>query len=94
MADLQWFMVEGRAPKWARSAAIDADGTVWVPAVVAGSEMAVFLCAGYDGTKALVVGKHAYYPSEWVKREFPDARELVEKIERRLKQELPGAGTS
>jgi hypothetical protein len=73
-----------KVPKWARRAALSSDGTVFIPAVIAGSEMIIFLCAGYDGTRALVVGEHTYYPADWIAREFPKARETAEKIQRNV----------
>jgi hypothetical protein len=86
--DLRWCEVPNppssgkRAPKWARSAALAGDGTVFIPAVVTGrSEMEVLLCAGYDGTQAVLVGKHTYYPADWIAREWPEVKELALKIE-------------
>jgi hypothetical protein len=89
----QWVVVEGsprqrRLPKWKRSLFISEDGVIYAPAAVAGGEMEVFLCAGYDGTKVLQDNEnHTYYPLEWLKREFPKARGTCETIERRLNKE-------
>ena len=86
--ELQWFEAPGAGPKWVRRAAIDADGIIYIPAVAVGGEMEVFLCAGYDGTRVVFDGKHGYYPSHWLKREFPKSKELIEKVERRIKEHL------
>ena len=58
---------------------------VFVPAIIAGGEMEVFLCAGYDGTPLVVDKGHVYVPAPWVAREFPRAKETAEKIERQVK---------
>jgi hypothetical protein len=43
--------------------------------------MKVFLCASFDGTHAIMLGKHAYYPAEWIAREFPNAKDVVDNIQ-------------
>lgn len=86
---LRWLEVEAkgrRIPKWALRAALDLDGTVFVPAVIAGSEAKVFWCAGYDGVRSVVSWKHAYFPADWMAREFPNTKDTVEKIERRVRE--------
>jgi hypothetical protein len=75
-----------RVKSWMLQAALDSDGTVWVPHVVAGSEMEVFLCASYDGTPVLMSEGHAYYPADWVAREFAIAADTVRNIETHVRQ--------
>jgi hypothetical protein len=85
MAEYRWFTLTSgdkslklkRIPKWAKQVAVDQDGTVWLPSAVIGSPMIAFLCASYDGTPALLVGERAYYPAEWMKREFPETATAV-----------------
>ena len=75
-----------KVPKWARRAALAPDGTVFIPSVIAGSEMSVFLCASFDGTPVLVDGKHTYYSADWISREFPEAKATAENIRRKVQE--------
>ncbi len=73
-----------RVPAWARRVAVADDGRVFVPSALAGSPMTVFLCAGWDGTPAMLKGKHAYYPAEWMAREFPKTAAAIANLRRNL----------
>jgi len=87
--DLQWCEVaaQGRkVPIWARSAALASDGTVFIPAVVAGSESDAVLSAGYDGVAIVRYRGHAYLPTEWLRHEYPQAANLSLKIERGVRE--------
>ena len=64
-----------KAPRWARRAAVSSDGTIFIPFVVAATELEALLCAGYDNTRVLLAGDRAYYPADWMKREFPEIPE-------------------
>jgi hypothetical protein len=77
-------------PKWQRRAAIAGDGTIFIPAIVAGGENTVFLCAGYDGTRVVYHSGHLYVPSDWVKREFPQVADVALKIEGRVAEASRG----
>ncbi len=83
---MEWFEVEAptgkRIPIWMRSAGIKEDGTVFIPGAIAGTEMEIILCASYDGTPVVHYLDHAYFPSKWMMKEFPDVAELCEKIEK------------
>ena len=79
-----------KTPLWKRSAAIDDQGDVWVPAVIAGSEKIVFLCAGYDGEPAVIESKHLFVRASWMAREFPETREVCEKITKRMREGFQG----
>jgi hypothetical protein len=86
---LRWCEVSAqgrRIPAWARRAALAADGTVFVPAAVAGSEMDAVLSAGYDGVTIVHYGDHAYVSAEWLRQEYPKAANLVIKIERSVRE--------
>jgi hypothetical protein len=86
---LQWCEVgaKGRGvPAWARRAALAADGTVFIPAAVAGSEMDAVLSAGYDGVTIVQDRGHAYLPAEWIRQEYPKAANLTMKIERSVRE--------
>ncbi len=88
---MEWFEVSAggrKMPKWLRRAVRDDDGTIFLPAAIAGvSEMEMLLCAGYDGTPAIVDGNHAYYPADWIAREWPIAAPTVVRIKERLSSE-------
>jgi hypothetical protein len=88
---IEWFEVSSggrRIPAWMRQAARDSDGTIYLPPAIAGvSEMEMLLCAGYDGIQAILDGKHAYYPADWIAREFPIAAPTVARIKERLKDQ-------
>lgn len=76
-----------RIPAWTRRAIIDENGAVFVPPAVAGvSEMAAMLCAGWDGQSGICNSGHIYLPAEWMKSEYPDCVELVDKIIRRVRE--------
>ena len=83
--DLEWIAVAGKGPQWLRSAAIDSDGTIYAPGVMVG-EMQALLCASYDGTPMILDDTHAYFPTPWLMREFPETAEECRKIERRVKE--------
>lgn len=87
--EYEWFSLSNagakRAPLWAQQAACDSDGVVWLPSVIVGPPMEVFLCASYDGIPALVVGGHAYYPSDWICKAFPQYAEVIERIAAKIR---------
>jgi hypothetical protein len=85
----QWCTVDAGArkvPVWLRSAALAPDGTVFVPAAIAGSEMDTLLSAAYDGTTMVKSDGHIYVPADWLKREYPKTAELVAKIEHGVRE--------
>jgi hypothetical protein len=55
--------------------------------------MKVFLCAGFDGTPVVYDGKHAYYPADWIAREFPKAAEAADKAARKVRECFASEGT-
>lgn len=86
---VDWLIVEQkpgrRVPAWMRTVAVDPTGDIWVPAVASGrGEMEVSLCAGHDGTLAILNGEHAYYPIGWIEREFLDAHDVCALIRRKV----------
>lgn len=97
MADFRWITVQssGSIPKWMRSAGVDEDGTVFVPAFVGGDEDFVVLTAGWDGNVPMVIDDgHAYLPARWIAREFPDVAEVCNLIERRCRDHLDKSRTT
>ena len=77
---------KGKCPKWTRMAGVLEDGRVFVPAIIAATEQKVWLCASFDGVGMLRDGQHNYYPVDWIIKEFPQVREIAEKIERKARE--------
>lgn len=71
-------------PKWQRSAAIDQDGEVYIPAVIAGNEKTVFLCVAGDIEPVVIDSGHLFVRATWMAREFPAERAVCELILRRV----------
>ena len=68
-------------PEWMRSAALADDGTIYAPAVIAGSEQEVLLCASFDGVSVAMDSGHLFVPTKWMAQEFKHAAEVCQKIE-------------
>lgn len=89
---LTWIMTDGngiKAPKWQRLAAVADDGTVFVPAAIAGNEQMIFLIAGWDGNVPVVSNrKHLYVPARWLAKERPDIADVCLFIESKCHQHL------
>ena len=92
---ITWYSVPNqkghkRVAEWKRSAGIeDGTGDVFVPAVIAGNEMIVFLCAGYDAEPAAYLDKHLFVRASWMAKEFPGLRDICEKIEANVRGWTP-----
>ena len=61
------------------------DGTVFITGAVTGSEMDALLSAMFDGITFIRDNGHAYFPSDWLRENYPDAANLVNKIERAVR---------
>jgi hypothetical protein len=87
---MQWIEVPNTSrknvPAWQRSAGLADDGTVFVPAAIAGNEEAAVLSASWDGVGVVLYKKHAFLPAGWIAQEHPTARELCGKIERKVRE--------
>jgi hypothetical protein len=92
---MRWFMVEQTGfetvPEWVRSACLNDDGRVFAPAIVAGDEMRVLLCAAFDGVSLILDDGHAYLPTDWLAREYPEVADVCARIESRLRDASPPA---
>ncbi|WP_419737270.1 hypothetical protein [Pseudomonas sp. COR18] len=94
MSTIHWFSVSNpdgrRFPEWRRSFGLGYDGTVFVPAAMAGdeTELNVMFCACGDGQSTAAHLDHHFVPSDWLKREFPKHAELIEMIELRAQTVL------
>lgn len=81
-----------KVPKWKRSAALADDGTIFVPAIIAGDEQIVFLTASWDGVSVITdEDGHVFVPSNWVLREYPGTEEICSVIESRVREALSDA---
>ncbi|HEX4173974.1 MAG TPA: hypothetical protein VHY82_16010 [Acetobacteraceae bacterium] len=96
MEAVEWFELPSTAfgskgeevPKWARMVARDAAGVVYVTGAAVGEHTA-FLCAGYDGTPAILHDEHAYYPAEWMAKEFPQLAVGMQCVQEALAEQHP-----
>ena len=87
---IHWYAVpnpEGfdEQSEWKRSAGVDDSGCIWVPAVIAGNELLVFLAIGYDGLEGVMLDGHLFVRSDWMRHEYPDTGEVLDKIEPNIK---------
>ena len=82
---MKWCCVEGPGPEWVRSAALDDEGTVFVPAIITGSEAFALICAVHDGTKMVLDGEHVYLPATWLAMNYPDVSAMCTKIDTRMR---------
>lgn len=73
-----WFCVRSshgaKSPAWKRSIAINREGMVFVPAVIAGKEKAVSFSTLSDRTPVLLCFDHVYVPVAWMVEHFPVCR--------------------
>ena len=98
MNKIHWFSISNqdgkRFPEWRRSFGVSDNGTVFVPAAMAGdeTEMNVMLCACSDGQGTAVYLNHHFVPSVWLKNESPKHSELIEIIEARAQTAFSDQG--
>lgn len=46
-------------------------GEVYLPAIAAGNELDVVLCAAHDGVGMITSDGHSYVPASWLAKEYP-----------------------
>ena len=97
MAEIQFYEMAKQEGSpltlWQRSYGISKDGEFYVPAAIAGDEQKVMMCASFDGIGIATYRKHLYIPLTWAKREYPDAAEVWNAFENRMR-ELRGSATT
>lgn len=82
-----WCCVTGPGPQWQRSAYLDKDGEVFVPAFIACGDPEALLATGYDGTDVVLdEDEHLYVPASWVRANYPEAADLATKIESKVRE--------
>jgi hypothetical protein len=87
---MKWFEIEPPAEyksKRAIKAALSDDGTVFIPAAVAGSEFKVMLCAECDGVVAVFVDRHLFVPVDWLAREFSEVADVCRAVAEQVRAE-------
>jgi hypothetical protein len=85
MAEVVAFVAEFEshpdAPEWGRTSFINPeDREVFAPAILAGNEGMVFLCACHDNVGVVRSAGHIYVPAAWMAREFPETATACGKI--------------
>jgi hypothetical protein len=77
-------------PKWMMRAAIDHDdGTIYATSVaVEVSEQEALFGALFDGVKLASYEGHSYFPTDWLRREFPCENGVLASIEGRIRREM------
>jgi hypothetical protein len=75
-------------PKWIRTFGLADDGTIFMPAPAVNLlEQKVFLCASSDGVTVVTFLKHTYYPTQWLKREWPKHKDFLENVEKQIRED-------
>lgn len=85
----QWFKCQSnnsRLLEWQKMAGLSSDGDLFVPAVVAGEEKQVVLCATWDGEPLLLYSDHAFVRADWIMQNYDDPK--IRESLTRLKQKL------
>jgi hypothetical protein len=85
----EFFTMRDRAgPKWVRTYGLDVEGTIYMPApAVDLPEQKVFMCAAFDGVTVGQCLKHTYYPTWWLKREWPKHKDFLERVEQQIREQ-------
>lgn len=90
MAEIQFRTIDAQeGPKladWQRSYGVSEVGEFFVPALIAGGEEKVMMCASYDGILVATYKGHLYIPLSWAKKEFPEALEVWTAFENRMNE--------
>lgn len=90
--EFQWIVTDARVrprlPKWQRSIAVGTDGTLYVPAVYAGNEQRVALCASFDSEPLLLDSHHVYLRLDWMRKEYPAIQELLDTVEQKIREHI------
>lgn len=73
-----------RVPKWARSAILNTDGEIYVPALMGGNELQISASAAWDGVAMMALARHPFVPLTWLAREKPVDEELWQKVRQKV----------
>ena len=77
-----------QSPDWLMSACLAPDGQVYSAAAMVGNEPLVGLRAAHDGVPIIVDEGHIYLPVAWLAKEFPEWAEVMEAIEKRVRETI------
>jgi hypothetical protein len=79
-------------PAWMRSAALAADGTVFLPGAISGNEVRACRSATWDGVPIVEVDGHIYLPAGWLAVEYPGEADVCRMIEGRVRGHFGAEG--
>src|SRR5262245_41653888 len=86
---IRWYVADALpnddVPLWQRSAAIDAEGNVYIPWAVAGRTDDLLRLVARFGTTTILDEAHLYVPTGAVMAEFPECRAVCQQIEQRVR---------
>jgi hypothetical protein len=88
--ELKWYTKEIKdakgkmIPKWARSIAVSDDEQVFIPAIMAATQLEVWLCATHDGAECLFDHGHLYVDATWVEKTYPLTNTAIANIRRMI----------
>lgn len=97
MIKLRWYNVDSPSaryapPSWLRSASVDEQGNVYIPAALAGDETIVLLHATWSGNIPIIMNQflddsepHVYLPTWWIIAVYPNIANAIREIERKVK---------
>lgn len=69
-----------KIPMWSRYIYVTDDGDIFAPAILAGNEHSVVMCALFDGTKMVRDNGHVYLPLAWMEKEFPECKKGCDRL--------------
>ena len=73
---------------WMGKVAVDDLGRIFLPSLVIGmGAMEAVLCAGFDSTPVVTHKKLVMLPVEWLIKERPECKEVIEKVIKRVKEQ-------
>ncbi len=75
-------------PEWMRATLVGDDGTLYMPCGVFGNESEALLSAMYDGVSTASHLGHPFAPTDWLAKEYPLGRELIQVATKNVKSRL------
>ena len=78
------------APRWERSAGLDDDGGVWLPAAVVGNEALVYAKTDLDGEPLVLHDDHLFVRVSWLRREYPECAEGLDALAAKIRAAFEG----
>jgi hypothetical protein len=91
---IRWFRAENgpgfRLPLWARTVALDWEGTVYAAAATTDDEPGAILAASQEGVPILFdkASERRFLPTAWMAREFPQIADICANIDVTVRMHL------